>query len=119
MRKKNSLAILAMFFVCSCANEEMLRSTSELNSEPELNSNSQLSSAAVVTLPAYAVEGYYISWGTYRRGFDVMNIPANKLTQLYYAFSNTDNTKCILGDEFADINKAFDGDSSAPTALRG
>jgi chitinase len=72
-----------------------------------------------VVVATHNIEGYYISWGTYARAYEVTDIPADKLTHVYYAFSNTDTTSCVLGDEFADINKSFDGDSTAATAPRG
>ncbi|MCH6267061.1 glycosyl hydrolase family 18 protein [Neobacillus citreus] len=56
--------------------------------------------------------GYYAGWSTYSN-FQVSNIDASKLTHLNYAFAkiSTDG-KIALGDSFADVEKAFPGDTA-------
>ncbi|QRO01779.1 glycosyl hydrolase [Archangium violaceum] len=50
---------------------------------------------------------YFTAWGIYGRNYQVSNIPAAKLTHINYAFSNiSPDGKCILGDSYADIDKA-------------
>jgi chitinase len=50
---------------------------------------------------------YFTAWGIYGRNYQVSNVPAAKLTHINYAFSNiSPDGKCILGDSYADIDKA-------------
>lgn len=44
---------------------------------------------------------------------------AGKLTHINYAFANIANGRCVLGDSYADTDKAFAGDSWDQGALRG
>ena len=62
---------------------------------------------------------YYPAWATYARGFQVSDIPGQKLTHINYAFANIQNGRCVLGDSYADIDKAFAGDTWDQGALRG
>ncbi|QSQ27432.1 glycosyl hydrolase [Pyxidicoccus parkwayensis] len=51
--------------------------------------------------------GYFTAWGIYARNYQVSNVPASKLTHINYAFSNISaDGKCVLGDSYADIDKA-------------
>ncbi|WP_434386524.1 glycosyl hydrolase family 18 protein [Melittangium boletus] len=63
---------------------------------------------------------YFTAWGIYGRNYQVSNIPAAKVTHLNYAFSNIANGQCVLGDSYADIDKAggWTGEWDAG-ALRG
>ena len=54
--------------------------------------------------------GYYPSWATYARNYQVADIQAQKLTHLNFAFANVANGECIVGDSCADTEKAFAGD---------
>lgn len=60
------------------------------------------------TLPASVVGGYFASWDTYDRGYDVADIPGDKLNVLLYAFAKprvdaaTGQVSCTLGDPWAD-----------------
>ncbi len=66
------------------------------------------------------VVGYYTSWATYGRNYQVTDIPADKLTHINYAFANIgDDGRIVLGDPYADIDKFFPGDSWDAGALRG
>jgi GH18 family chitinase len=70
--------------------------------------------------------GYYTSWSIYDRDYfvnehdpGVDHIPADKLTHINYAFANTAQDGTILiGDAFADINKAF-GNEPAGAPYKG
>lgn len=61
---------------------------------------------------AYRYVAYYTAWSTYGRNFQVSDIPVDKITHINYAFGNIGSDgKLILGDSYADIDKAFSGDS--------
>ena len=62
---------------------------------------------------------YYPAWATYARNFQVSDIPGEKLTHINYAFANIKNGQCVLGDSYADIDKAFAGDTWDQGAQRG
>lgn len=67
--------------------------------------------------------GYYPAWATYESknvpAYDVSNIQGNKVTHINYAFANIAGGKCVLGDSYADTDKAFAGDTLGSGALRG
>jgi chitinase len=57
------------------------------------------------------IVGYFTSWGIYGREYFVTDIPADKLTHINYAFANlSDEGECLIGDSWADIEIAFEGD---------
>lgn len=62
---------------------------------------------------------YYPSWATYARNYQVADIPAHKVTHINYAFANIANGRCVVGDSYADTDKAFAGDSWDQGAKRG
>ena len=62
---------------------------------------------------------YYPAWATYARNYQVADIPAQKVTHINYAFANVQNGRCVLGDSYADTDKAFAGDSWDQGAKRG
>lgn len=62
---------------------------------------------------------YYTAWATYGRNYQVSQIPAAQLTHINYAFANVANGQCVLGDPYADTDKAFAGDSWDTGAKRG
>jgi chitinase len=68
---------------------------------------------------AQKIIAYYPAWATYARNYQVADIPEQKITHINYAFANVQNGKCVLGDSYADIDKAFAGDSWDQGALRG
>ncbi|WP_304608588.1 glycosyl hydrolase family 18 protein [Hyalangium versicolor] len=55
--------------------------------------------------------GYFAQWGVYGRNYHVKNIAtsgsASKLTHINYAFGNVTNGKCVLGDTYADYDRAY------------
>jgi chitinase len=63
--------------------------------------------------------GYYPGWATYGRNYQVADIPATKLTHINYAFANIADGRCVVGDPYADTEKVFAGDSTAPGAPHG
>jgi chitinase len=73
----------------------------------------------VHAIGATRVIGYYPSWATYERNYQVSDIPADQLTHINVAFANVADGKCIVGDSYADTDKAFVGDSWDAGVLRG
>ena len=71
------------------------------------------------TLGDRKVVGYFTAWSTYARNYQVTDIPGNKVSHINYAFANVANGKCVLGDSYADIDKAFAGDTWDTGVLRG
>lgn len=66
------------------------------------------------------VVGYFAAWSVYARDYHVPMIPADKLTHVNYAFANlSDAGECVLGDAYADTDKAYPGDTWDPGVLRG
>jgi chitinase len=67
------------------------------------------------------VIGYFVSWGIYGRNYHVMDIPAEKINVINYAFANINPTSGTieLGDPYADIDKAYPGDCWDEGCLRG
>ncbi|MEU3187348.1 glycoside hydrolase family 18 protein [Streptomyces sp. NPDC006923] len=75
--------------------------------------------STVAAAPAAAgdkVVGYFTNWGVYDRNYHVKNIEtsgsADKLTHINYAFGNVTGGKCVVGDSFADYEKAYTADQS-------
>ena len=64
------------------------------------------------------VIGYYPAWEPIRN-YQVADIPGEKVSHLNYAFANISGGKCVLGDSYADIDKAFAGDTWDTGVLRG
>jgi chitinase len=60
----------------------------------------------------FRVVAYFISWGIYEKQYFVTDIPASMLTHINYAFANiSDEGEVVLGDPWADVEIAFDGDA--------
>ena len=55
--------------------------------------------------------GYFAQWGVYQRGYHVKNIvssgSAAKLTHINYAFGNVIGGQCVIGDSYADYERAY------------
>ncbi|MDX3855453.1 glycoside hydrolase family 18 protein [Streptomyces sp. AK02-01A] len=75
--------------------------------------------STVSAAPAAAgdkVVGYFTNWGVYDRNYHVKNIEtsgsADKLTHINYAFGNVTGGKCVVGDSYADYEKAYTADQS-------
>ncbi|MFD5030594.1 glycoside hydrolase family 18 protein [Streptomyces sp. NPDC058220] len=78
---------------------------------------------ATAAAPAAAgdkVVGYFTNWGVYDRNYHVKNIEtsgsADKLTHINYAFGNVTGGKCVIGDSYADYEKAYTADQSVDGA---
>lgn len=56
------------------------------------------------------VIGYYPGWGIYGRGFEIADLPGEKLTHVNYAFANLVGGQCVLGDPWADVERHLPGD---------
>jgi chitinase len=64
--------------------------------------------------------GYFAAWDVYDRAYNVSDMPADLLTVVNYAFLNISPTgECVLGDSYADVEKAYPGDATAAGAVRG
>ena len=56
--------------------------------------------------------GYFIEWGVYARNYHPLDIPADKITHINYAFANVGTDGRIqLGDAYAAIDKYYPGDT--------
>ena len=72
---------------------------------------SSLSAAAASAMgTASRVVGYYPAWGIYDRGFEIADLPGEKLTHVNYAFANLVGGQCVLGDPWADVERHLPGD---------
>lgn len=59
------------------------------------------------------VVAYYTSWSIYDRDYQVADVPAEMLTHINYAFANiSEEGEVVLGDEWADVQIATDGDEA-------
>jgi chitinase len=62
------------------------------------------------------IVGYFAEWGIYGRNYHVKNIKtsgsAAKLTRINYAFANVTNSRCAIGDSYADYDRFYDAASS-------
>lgn len=74
-----------------------------------------LSGEASAARPVYAA--YFGSWDIYSRGFFPKDIPARRLTHVYYAFAvpGSDGT-CRSSDSWADYGRPFTADESVDGA---
>ncbi len=77
---------------------------------------SSKSSSSVSSAGAKRVVGYFAQWGTYARNYHVKNIAtsgsAAQLTHILYAFGNVQNGQCVIGDAYADYERAYDANLS-------
>ena len=65
------------------------------------------------------IVGYFTSWGIYGRQYYPSDIPVDKMSVINYAFANIANGKVVLGDSYADTDKAYPGDCWNPGCKRG
>ncbi|SEL16229.1 chitinase [Stigmatella aurantiaca] len=82
----------------------------------EYGASAKSSGVSVTTSPASSgggkiILGYFAQWGVYGRNYHVKNIvtsgSASKLTHINYAFGNVTNGQCVLGDTYADYDRAY------------
>ncbi|KAI8639439.1 chitinase [Parasitella parasitica] len=61
----------------------------------------------------FIIAGYFISWGIYDRGFNVVDLRADKLSHILYAFANVnEDGSIVLGDPWADTDIKFSKDKT-------
>ncbi|WP_331345339.1 glycosyl hydrolase family 18 protein [Cellvibrio sp. UBA7661] len=74
------------------------------------------SASSTVVVGGKKVVGYFAQWGTYARNYHVKNIvtsgSAAKLTHILYAFGDVKNGQCVIGDAYADYERAYTADLS-------
>lgn len=77
---------------------------------------SSKSSSSVASVGGKRVVGYFAQWGTYARNYHVKNIAtsgsAAQLTHILYAFGDVKNGQCVIGDAYADYERAYDANLS-------
>ncbi|KAG2213025.1 hypothetical protein INT47_011174 [Mucor saturninus] len=63
--------------------------------------------------PSFIVAGYYINWGIYDRKYNVVDLKAEKLSHILYAFANVNlDGTIVLGDPWADTDIKFPKDKT-------
>ena len=67
-----------------------------------------------VNAAPYRINGYFASWAIYDRQYFVTNIPADKLTDLTYAFAAvSDSDEITFLDQWADTEYPYPGDKDS------
>ncbi|GAA5811219.1 hypothetical protein MFLAVUS_004650 [Mucor flavus] len=62
---------------------------------------------------SYIIAGYFINWGIYDREYNVVDLQAEKLSHILYAFANVNRDGTVLlGDPWADTDKKFPKDQT-------
>ncbi|CAF1332106.1 unnamed protein product [Adineta ricciae] len=63
-------------------------------------------------IAAPIIVAYFAAWSIYSRSYNIVDIPGDKITHINYAFANIGSDGVlILGDSWADVEKAFPGDT--------
>jgi chitinase len=62
---------------------------------------------------------YYTEWSIYARDFQVEDIPADKLTHVFYAFTKIENGEVAIYDPWAAIQYPFNGKYTWPQSDAG
>ena len=63
-------------------------------------------------IAAPIIVAYFAAWSIYSRSYNIADIPGDKITHINYAFANIGSDGVlILGDSWADVEKAFPGDT--------
>ncbi len=106
-------------------------SSSSGNQATSSSSSGTSSSSGQANFSAKKIVGYFANWGVYGRNYHIKNIETSGsaaiLTHIVYAFGNVTEGRCVVGDAYADYDKAYtaegsvDGvaDSFEPGVLRG
>ncbi|EME77980.1 glycoside hydrolase family 18 protein [Pseudocercospora fijiensis CIRAD86] len=78
----------------------------------KVRSRNNAAASGHVTQKGFKTIGYYASWAIYGRNWPPQNIQREALTHVLYAFAGINNKtgEAYLTDEYADIQKQFDGD---------
>jgi chitinase len=63
--------------------------------------------------------GYFTSWSIYGRNYFPSDIPVDKVDVINYAFANIQGGRVVMGDSYADSDKAYPGDCWNPGCKRG
>ncbi len=116
-----------------CTGSSSVKSSVAVSSKASVaTTSSSKSSVSSVVAGGKKVIGYFAEWGVYAaRNYHVKNIETSGsaaiLTHIVYAFGNVTNGQCVIGDSYADYDKAYDAagsvdgvaDSWDAGALRG
>lgn len=90
--------------------------SSSSSSVKSSSSSVKSSSSSSVIASGKRVVGYFAEWGVYSRNYHVKNIETSGsaaiLTTIVYAFGNVSNGQCVVGDSYADYDKAYDAAGS-------
>lgn len=90
--------------------------SSVLSTSSNSSTSKSSSTSSVSSLSGKKVVGYFAEWGVYARNYHVKNIEtsgsAAVLTHIVYAFGNVTNGQCVIGDSYADYDKAYDAAGS-------
>ncbi|UJR38435.1 hypothetical protein I4U23_031103 [Adineta vaga] len=63
-------------------------------------------------IAAPIIVAYFAAWSIYSRSYFIADIPGDKITHINYAFANIGSDGLlVLGDSWADVEKAFPGDT--------
>jgi chitinase len=134
LRMKLTLALALALVACAAPNADV-----EGHGRAHLHDSAQDDEEAVTTTTTTAapvadeafggppgsgsgrVVGYFAAWSIYDRNYQVMDIPADRLTHVNYGFANvTADGECVLGDAWGDTQKPFPGDDpNDKTSLKG
>ena len=58
---------------------------------------------------SFIIAGYFINWGIYERKHNVVDLKADKLSHVLYAFANVNlDGSVVLGDSWADTDIKFE-----------
>ena len=91
--------------------EPDVQSDATPDAEPDAQADVQADSQGSTPTAKRSI-GYFPAWSIYARNYHVMDIPADKLTHINYAFANiSPSGECVLGDPWADVDKTYPGDT--------
>jgi len=81
--------------------------------EPDLEEHAQSEGTPGGTrLSGRRIIAYYISWAVYVRDYHPLDIPAEKITHVNYAFANIgSDLRVAIGDYYADVDRYYPGDT--------
>lgn len=102
--------------VTSVASSSKASSVTSVASSSKASSVASSSTSSTIVVGGKKVVGYFAQWGVYGRNYHVKNIvtsgSAAKLTHILYAFGNVQNGQCVIGDAYADYDRAYTADLS-------
>ncbi|KAI8969989.1 chitinase [Mycotypha africana] len=69
---------------------------------------------------SYVIAGYFVNWGIYQRNFNVVDLKADKLSHILYAFANVNaDGSILLGDAWADTDIRFTQEKTVDGVVDG